>query len=197
MQWHPIIKSLHWLMAVLLLSMLGFGFMMSRLAHTAATTGDYSETLLGLSIFDAYQLHKSFGVLLFALVMMRAAFRFLTRPAHHPKLGAFEARASSLVHIALYALMLSLPLTGWLLASSSTLGLPTVVFGLFHLPHPVAPNATLEWAFAWLHFLGGCALTGLAALHIGAALKHQFINRDTVLPSILPNIAGLRKESRK
>lgn len=77
MQWHPIIKSLHWLMAVLLLSMLAFGFLMLRLAHTAATTGDYSATLLGLSIFDAYQLHKSFGVLLFLLVVTRTISRFL------------------------------------------------------------------------------------------------------------------------
>lgn len=92
--------------------------------------------------------------------------------------------------------MLSLPLTGWLLSSSSTLGLPTIVFGLFHLPHPVAPDATLEWVFGWLHFLGGCALTGLAALHIAAALKHHFVNGDTVLPSMLPNYSSLRKVFR-
>lgn len=197
MQWHPIIKSLHWLMAVLLLSMLTFGFLMSRLADTAATTGDYSATLFGLSIFDAYQLHKSFGVLLFALVLLRGAVRSVTRPVRHAGLAPFEARASSLVHLALYVLMLSLPLTGWLLASSSMLGLPTIVFGVFHLPHPVAPDAALERAFGWLHFLGGSALTGLAALHIGAALKHQLVNRDTVLSSMLPAPFFLRKGPRK
>ena len=60
-----------------------------------------------------------------------------------------------------------------------------------------APDASLERAFGWLHFLGGCALTGLAGLHIGAALKHQFINGDTVLPSMLPNLSILGKVSRK
>jgi len=185
-QWHPLMKALHWLMAVLLIAMLAFGFAMSRLAHTAVETGDYSATILGFSLFDAYQLHKSFGVLLFGLVLARLVVRLLTQPAQHKELTSFEAIASHLVHIALYVLMFSLPLSGWMLASSSNLGLPTIVFGIFHLPHPISPNASAEWIFGWMHFQGGCALAALAFLHVLAALKHHFVNQDSILRSMLP-----------
>lgn len=173
-QWHPIVKLLHWLMAVLLISMLGIGFAMTGLADQAAHSGDYSARILGVSIFDAYQLHKSIGVTLFAILVVRLAVRWGTVPVHHGDLASFERMTSKLVHTALYALMLALPLTGWMLAASSPLGLPTVVFGLFHLPHPVGPSATAEAFWGWLHCLGGLALTALAAMHIAAALKHHF-----------------------
>lgn len=185
-QWHPIVKLLHWLMAVLLITMIGLGFAMTRLADQAAQSGDYSATLLGVSIFDAYQLHKSIGVTLFVILMIRLGVRWATLPAHHSELASFEQTASKLVHRALYVLMVSLPLTGWMLAASSPLGLPTIVFGLFHLPHPVGPDATAEAFWGWLHFLGGLALIALAAMHTAAALKHHFWNRDSVLRSMLP-----------
>ncbi|WP_341367561.1 cytochrome b/b6 domain-containing protein [Yoonia sp. BS5-3] len=196
MQWHPVLKSLHWLMAVLLLAMLAMGFTMSRLAHAAATTGDYSVTLLGLSIFDAFQLHKSIGVLLFALLVARGVIRFATKAPHHAHLKPIERRAAALVHLGLYCLMLTMPITGWLLASSSPLGIPTIVFGLFSLPHPIHPSTGAEMLFGWLHFLGGCALGALAAMHIAAALKHHFVDRDDVLTSMLPALLRLR-ERRK
>ena len=185
-QWHPLIKALHWLMAVLLIAMLAFGFAMSRLAHVSAQTGDYSVPLLGFSLFDAYQLHKSVGVLLFGLVLARLVVRLLTTPTQHTELTLFEEIASHVVHIALYVLMFSLPLSGWMLASSSSLGLQTIVFGIIHLPHPISPNAPAEWIFGWIHFLGGCALAALAMLHVLAALKHRFVNKDSVLRSMLP-----------
>lgn len=203
-QWHPIVKLLHWLMAVLLISMLGIGFAMIWLADQAAHSGDYSARMLGVSIFDAYQLHKSIGVTLFAMLIVRLAVRWGTVPAHHGDLASFERTASKLVQRALYALMLALhalmlalPLAGWMLAASSPLGLPTVVFGLFHLPHPVGPSATAEAFWGWLHCLGGLALTALAAMHVAAALKHHFWNRDSVLRSMLPFQTGSKDRKSK
>lgn len=113
-QWHPIVKLLHWLMAVLLISMLGIGFAMIWLANQAAHSDDYSARMLGVSIFDAYQLHKSIGVTLFTMLIVRLAVRWVTVPAHHGDLASFERTASKLVQTALYALMLALPLAGWL-----------------------------------------------------------------------------------
>jgi len=193
-QWHPLMKALHWLMAVLLIAMLAFGFAMSWLAHVAAKTGDYSGTLLGFSLFEAYQLHKSFGVSLFVLVLARLLIRLSTQPAQHIVLTAFEAIAAHTVHIAMYVLMFSLPLSGWLLASSSSLGLPTIVFGILHLPHPISADASAEWIFGWIHFLGGCALTALAFLHVLAALKHHFINQDSIMRSMLPGRGKLNRK---
>lgn len=185
-QWHPLIKLLHWFMAVLLFAMLGFGFAMTRIADQAARSGDYSLTLLGLSIFDAYQLHKSIGVLLFVTVVLRLLMRCVTSSVLHPGLTPIEHTISRLVHAALYGLMCALPLSGWMLASSSPLKLPTLIFGVFHLPHPIGPNEQAEQVWAWLHFLGGLALVALAALHMCAALKHHFWDQDGVLTSMLP-----------
>lgn len=200
-QWHPIVKLLHWLMAVLLISMLGIGFAMIWLANQAAHSDDYSARMLGVSIFDAYQLHKSIGVTLFTMLIVRLAVRWVTVPAHHGDLASFERTASKLVQTALYALMLALPLAGWpagwILAASPPLGLPTVVFGLFHLPHPVGPSATAEAFWGWLHCLGGLALTALAAMHVAAALKHHFWNRDSVLRSMLPFQTGSKDRKSK
>lgn len=185
-QWHPISKLLHWLMAALLLAASGLGFSMTRLANQAEQSGDYSATLLGLGIFDAYQLHKSIGVLLFALIILRVAVRSVTSPASHPAMPQLEATVSHAVHVALYGVMGGFPLSGWLLASSSPLQLPTVVFGLFQLPHAVGPDEAAEQVWAWVHFLAGLALAALATLHIAAAIKHHLWDRDGVLLSMLP-----------
>ncbi|MEE2809430.1 MAG: cytochrome b [Pseudomonadota bacterium] len=186
-QWPVAIVLIHWVMAAALALMLLGGFAITRAAHHAEATGDFSVTVLGLPVFDAFQLHKSVGVVLFLAVLLRFLARAVVHtpelPAHMPLM---ERRAARAAQIGLYALMLSMPITGWLLTSSSTLGLPTVVFGLFELPHPLGPDSTREALFATLHWAGAWALTGLAGLHTAAALKHHFIDRDTILSEMLP-----------
>lgn len=187
--WHPLQKLLHWTIAAMLLAMVAAGLTMTRAADTAAATGDYTARVLGLTIFDAYQLHKSIGVVLFALVLLRLIVRLrLSGPAfpdHMPRLERLAARGA---HLALYALMLSLPVTGWLMASASPLGIPTIVFGLFALPHPIGPDADLETVLSVLHLGGGLALLALTALHVAAALKHHLIDHDDVLLAMLPRL---------
>lgn len=174
-------------MASALALMLLAGFAMTRAVHHAEITGDFSATVLGLPLFEAFQLHKSVGVVLFIAVLLRLSVRvaMITPefPVHMPPVERLAARA---VQVGLYALMLSMPITGWLLASSSSLGLPTVVLGLFELPHPLGPDATREILFATLHWAGAWGLIGLAGLHTAAALKHHFIDRDNVLFEMLP-----------
>ena len=195
-QWHPLIKLLHWLMAVLLLAMLGLGFGMTRLAHHAEQSGDFTLTLLGLSLFDAYQLHKSIGVFLFVSILLRVLIRRATRQPVHNDLPVWEHRIADVVHFALYGLMLTLPLSGWLLASASPLGIPTIVFGLFPLPHVIEPSASAELIWAWIHFGGGIALSILVALHVGAAFKHHFVDHDSVLHSMLPRLLSTTRRNR-
>lgn len=187
--WHPLQKLLHWAMAALLLAMVFAGLIMTRAADTAAATGDYSTRVLGLTIFDAYQLHKSVGAVLFALVLLRLIIRLRLPgpafPGHMPRVERLAARGA---HLALYGLMLSLPVTGWLMASASPLGIPTIVFGLFALPHPIGSDAGLEATLGILHLTGGLALLALTALHVAAALKHHLVDRDDVLRAILPRL---------
>lgn len=190
-RWPAVLVLLHWAMAAALAAMLAGGIAMTRAAEHAAQTGDFSATVAGLPLFQAYQLHKSVGVTLFALVLLRFAFRLAlptpTLPGHMRPAERLAARGA---HVLLYGLMLGLPISGWLLASASTLGLPTVVFGLFELPHPLGPDAGREMLFGTLHWLGGWALIGSASLHVAAALKHHFVDRDDVLRAMLPRRRG-------
>lgn len=169
-------KLLHWLVAAVAIGLLGLGFAMVWLV------GDLAAQ------FRLYQLHKSLGVLALALVLARLAWRALNPvvPAFPAAMPAWERTAARLTHRALYALLLLLPLTGWAMASASPLGIPTVVFGLFTLPSPVAPSARLEDALRLVHGLLALALALLLLLHVGGALRHHFVSRDDVLRRMLP-----------
>lgn len=192
-QWHPILKFLHWLMAMLLIAMISLGFVMTCMVDTAEKTGDYNAKLLGLSIFEAYQMHKSIGAFIFLLLILRIVVRFFSTPVYHKNLSTFEAKISRAVHGLLYFLVLLLPISGWFLASSSILGIPTIIFGMFQLPHLINPDVTSEWIWSWVHFLGGIALTCLTISHIAAALKHHYWNKDEVLVSMLPRLGKFEK----
>ncbi|WP_152544566.1 cytochrome b/b6 domain-containing protein [Actibacterium mucosum] len=181
--WHPIAKLLHWVMAALLLSMIGCGFLM---AQTAAK-GDFAARVLGLRVYDLYQLHKSIGVSLFALLVLRVVWRALHRPPPFPQgMSAGVVRAAKLTHLGLYVLMATMPLTGWLMASSSPLGIPTVVFGVLPIPHLVGPDAEVSAFWGRLHWMGGVSMLALVTLHVAGALKHHFVDRDDVLRHMLP-----------
>lgn len=188
--WHPLSKALHWTMAAMLAFMVGLGLLMVRAADEAVRTGDYATGVAGLPVFEAYQWHKSIGVVLFGLAVLRLVWRFL-RPG--PRLPATVSgvarRAAAIAHGILYMLMFALPLSGWLLASSSPLAVPTVVFGLVPLPDPLPGDAVLEARLAWLHFAGALALIGIVTIHAAAALKHHFVDRDRVLRAMLPRRA--------
>lgn len=186
-RWPGAIILLHWVMGLSLGVMLWAGFAMTRAAHLAETTGDFGVTVLGLPLFEAYQLHKSVGVVLFALVLTRGFLRLrLGDPVLPADMTRPERMAAKTVQVVLYGLMLAMPVTGWLLASSSTLGLPTVIFGLFELPHPIGPDAAREAVLARIHWAGAWAMIALATLHAGAALKHHLVDRNDVLRAMLP-----------
>ena len=89
-------------------------------------------------------------------------------------------------HLAIYVCLVAMPLSGWLMASASTLqdtyGIKNMVFGLFELPDPFQPgSAELEQLFRRIHFYIALALSLLLLGHLAAALKHHFFNRDNVL----------------
>ena len=169
-------KLLHWLVALLVLGQLAVGLSMVWLV-----------TDLGAK-FQLYQLHKSFGVLVLSLVLVRLVWRRLnaTVPVLPEGLRPWERRAAVLTHRGFYVLLILLPITGWLVASASPLGIPTVVFGLFTLPNPIGANAALESVMSVVHGSLAVLLVATLALHVGAALKHHFVLRDDVLTRMLP-----------
>ncbi|MHA3976411.1 cytochrome b [Halovulum sp. GXIMD14794] len=177
-------RAVHWSMAALILGMLGLGFWMSRVEQ---------DLLLQ---FDLIQRHKSFGTMVFALACLRIAWRASqrARPSDPVEMPSWQRQAARLSHLALYALMLALPLSGWLMASASPLNdadalpfqIPNMVFGLFELPDPFPKGS--EALAARLRRLHGILALGLAlllGLHVAAALKHHFADRDPVLRRML------------
>ncbi|WP_315918450.1 cytochrome b [Mesorhizobium sp. SP-1A] len=164
----------HWVVAVLFISQFGLGLAMTRIASQRAA-------------FELIQLHKSLGFLLLALVLLRMGWRLGNPPPELPhSVAPLERRVAPLVHFALYALQLAVPLTGWALVSVSVLAIPSVPFDLFVMPNlPLAMSEPAErfWSVThgWLAYAG----MALVALHMAAALRHHFWLRDAVLARIL------------
>lgn len=193
---------LHWAIAAALLFMLPLGFVM----HERAEHGEASQAL-----FEAYQLHKSIGLGVLALTLVRLIWRLTHKPpplaAGMPAWERFAARAS---HWAFYALTLALPLTGWLYVSAGwsvhedrSLAVPTRWFGLFEVPHlfnlPHAPeDVRADTADAALsaHAALAWAVIGLASVHIAAALKHHLFDRDETLAHMVPGLRAPGEPAR-
>lgn len=98
-----------------------------------------------------------------------------------------ERLLAKATHVGFYAVMILVPLTGWLMVSASPLGFPTLFFGLFEWPHlPVATSAEISGAASEAHEVMAFIGAGLFVLHVGGALKHHFLDRDDVLARMLP-----------
>lgn len=165
--------SLHWLVALGLFGAFGLGLYMTDLPLSP-----YKLKL--------YSWHKWAGVSLFLLVLFRLGWRLGHPPPPLPmSMPAILRVIAHLTHVLLYVLMIAIPLSGWLMSSAK--GFQTVWFGLLPLPDLVAKNAELGDQLQWLHMTLNYALAALVLAHIGAALKHRFIDRDDILSRMLPS----------
>lgn len=172
LQWGSISKLLHWLIVILIFSLGAVGLWMVRMPNS-------------IEKIQIYALHKSFGITVLVLAIIRLAWR-LYAGAPEPVAGTqrWQAGVASLTHGLLYALLLAIPLSGWLFNSAA--GYPLQWFGLINLPALVSPNGDLrtisgaihEWMF-WLLLL-------VTAVHAGAALYHHLVLRDPTLARMLP-----------
>jgi cytochrome b561 len=173
-------KSLHWLMAIMLFGLLALGFYMADLP-------------LSPSKLKLFSWHKWAGVTVFMLVFIRLAWRVTHQPpalpASMPKTMQLAAHAG---HLALYGLMLAIPLTGWLMSSAK--GFQTVWFGIVPLPDLLQKNKALGDLLRQVHEALNLLLVAMIAVHVLAALKHHFIDRDDILKRMLP---APRKEKQE
>ncbi len=129
--------------------------------------------------------HFMLGMLVFLLVWLRLAARLSgPTPAIQPAPPHWQQLSANLLHLALYVLMIAMPLTGWLLLSAS--GKPIPFFGL-ELPSLIGPDKELAGLIKEVHEFGGTAGYYLIGLHIVAALHHHYIVKDDTLIRMLPN----------
>lgn len=176
---------LHWLIAIMLVSMVFVGWWMEDLRE-ALFAGQGSIELTQ----SVYNWHKTAGIVILVLSLGRLGWR-LTHPA--PPLPAgmkpWEKLAASLAHYAFYGVMIGAPIMGWITASASSF--PSKLFNLdgVLLPHlPVPQNPDFEHLTASIHGASGWIVLVLLALHAGAALKHHFLDRDGVLTRMIPGL---------
>ena len=161
---------LHWLMALLVIAMLGIGLYMSGLPE-----GPERSRLIAL--------HKSIGITLAGLYFVRLAWRRRHPPPPYPtSMPAWQQRAAHANAIALYVLLIVQPLSGYL--SSSFSGYKTSWFGL-PLPYWGWESQQLNAAFNFMHVVGSRLLMILITLHLSGAALHAFARRDGVVRRML------------
>jgi cytochrome b561 len=165
-------QLLHWAVVVLII-------VQFALASAAEDLPTGMEKLITMAR------HKSFGITILALAALRLAWRLVDPPPPLPAgMHPLQHTAARVSHGLLYGLLFALPLSGWM--QSSAANYPVSWFGLAQLPDLVAPSKSLHDALHEVHEALAATLIVIAVVHVLAALKHQFMDRDGVLMRMLP-----------
>ncbi len=168
----PISRALHWLTVLLVAAEYIIGSVMPSI---------HRGTPLGTMI----KIHLALGSGLLLLIVLRIVWRLTHRAPPAPPLPVRQQRLAGLTHVALYLALILMPLAGW--ASASARGWPVRGFGVVPLPALVPEGKRIGFLLGDVH--AGALywiLIGLIAVHVGAALYHRLVKRDTVLGRMLP-----------
>ncbi len=166
-------RGLHWVVAALIIVLFGVGIWMHELPR-----GEFKGAVYGM--------HKAFGMLVVLLVAARLAWRLGNVQPRQPDGPAWQHFAAHAAHWALYALMIAVPVMGWLMSDSG--GHPTSFFGLFTFPTVIGKDEGLHEALEEVHEVLAFALIGLVVAHAAAAVWHHVVRRDDVLTRMLPPV---------
>ncbi len=166
---------LHWVIALLILANIALAWTFQNIPK-------------GLTEYNLVQLHKSFGISVLLLSVLRLAWRLFNPPPPEPPMPGWQRIASQVVHWGFYVIMIGMPLSGWIMVSASPLNLPTLLYKTIPWPHlafvhDLPMDARKVWGH-WggtVHGLLAWLAYGLIALHVAAALKHQFFDRDNLI----------------
>lgn len=170
--WGTPAKFFHWLIAALILAQIALGL--------TAVNWPLSPLKLNLFVW-----HKSIGMMILALVVLRLLWRLANAvPSLPPDTTDWERRAAHASHFLLYVAMIALPVTGWIISSTS--GIPFRIFWWIPLPAIAAVDSTVEALAKLAHFSLFTLLAALLLVHVGAALRHHYVKRNDVLARMLP-----------
>ncbi len=166
---------LHWLIAAALVFQIVFA--------------ESLEGPRGPDLFARYQLHKSVGITILLLSVLRLGWRFVApRPAPVPG-PKWAMTLSGLVHFGFYFFMIAAPVTGWIIVSTSKIKVDTLLFGTIPWPHLPVPASWGEPAEFLHHFMPNIAIA-LLVLHVAGALRHQYLIGTPILARMLPGGQG-------
>jgi cytochrome b561 len=162
----------HWLAAALIIGGFSMGLYMVDLPMSP-------------SRLKLYNYHKWIGVTILALSALRLLWRLTHKPPALPASApAWQNKAAHAAHMLLYVLFFAVPLSGW--AYSSASGFPIVYLGMLPLPDFVGKNREMADLIKPVHMALAYSLAALVVVHVAAALKHQFVNKDGLLARMLP-----------
>jgi len=164
--------ALHWIIAVAVLGQIAFGWWMQEIPKDP----------VGPRV-NAFNLHKSIGLTILALMALRLIWRATHRPPALPAMPAWQARAARINHWVLYTCLFLQPMSGYV--GSAVSGYPVRYFGML-LPAWAAKSIPLKDFLSDVHLVNSGILVAAIAVHIAAALKHQFVERDGLLWRMWP-----------
>jgi len=167
-------RVIHWLVALLVIVSLSIGLTLGMLGYegVVARFGNETTNLL-------YKYHKTSGVLLLGLMTLRLVLKLvLVQPEYDPPLPPAQRMASQAVHGTLYVLLLSQAVIGW--AATASGGYPVEFFSST-MPGILGKDEALSKTLYGIHYAIGLTLVALVVLHVGAALMHWLVKRDTVM----------------
>ena len=173
--YNPWQRGLHWTMAALIFIALALGIVATQLPRGGLRS-------------DALFVHKSFGVTIFALLILRIGVRVVAgAPAYREPLGRLAEWGSKAAHLILYALMLVMPISGYVTSSAGGNIVP--FFGLFVLPNVLPHDRELAGNASEAHFVFAWAIVLVLALHVAAAFWHAWAKRDEVMERMWPGFS--------
>ncbi len=183
--------GLHWLIAGLIIALIPIGLLLEDIPKAYQVT--------------VYQMHKSFGLMVLFLSLARLGWRLMNPPPPLPDgMRAWEKLSAHALHMTFYVLIIAIPITGWMMVSTSPKNIPTMFLTLFNWPHiwflaglAVEQKKVLVGVFHETHEILAFTIIGLLVLHIGAALKHQYINKDNAMARMLPWMGKTTPPTRK
>ena len=165
--------GLHWLIALMIVAGFYLGWIMTDIPGFTPTKLKY------------FSWHKWIGVTVFALAVIRLAWRLTHRAPDMPRgMAPLQKLAAEVAHVFLYVLMLVIPISGYLYSSAA--GIQVVYLGIVPLPTLIGPDAALKVMLRIVHIWLNYTLLALVTVHVLAALKHHFIDRDGLLTRMIP-----------
>ncbi len=185
LRYGAVAMTLHWLIAAMILGLIVLGWVMVQIPDAEIAVR-----------YRLYQLHKSLGFTVLLLAALRLGWRLINPVPPLPGgLKPYERRLARATHGALYALMLAVPVAGWIMVSASPF--PTgLVFGLFAIPDLLAADGAVQEIAFEVHENLAWLFLPVLALHVAGALKHHFVLKDDVLRRMLPFTRVPRSRSR-
>lgn len=175
LRYTPTAIALHWLLALAIVAAFGLGLYVDDLPISPQR-------------IKLISWHKWAGVTILVLSALRLLWRLTHRPPPDLPMPAWQQRAAHAAHHALYVLFFAVPLAGW--AYSSAAGFPIVWFGVLPLPDLLPVDKALAQSIKPVHATLAWALAVVVVLHVAAALKHHFIDRDGLLDRMRPGRGG-------